>query len=188
MISVPGLFGVSRSDSVRGGNKVRSAAATARAGLRRLAVLVLAGFHAWLFWAELGDGRLADPAVAFRWAWGGLILAGLLAVRRSGLPGRWRRTAVVLWLFVVLLHCQAVASRPGVPFDAAALPERFYALAAPLTLGPAGMAIGVLAIALLAGQHRPAFRPMAGVEITGGPAGILCAGHVPHLASRPPPA
>lgn len=187
MTSLRGLLGTARVRPVRRGAQVRSPGAVVRATLWRLAILILVGFHTWLFWAELGDGRLANPAVAFRWAWGGLILAGFVALRRGGLPRLWRRKAIVLWLFVILLHCQAVTSRPGAAFDAAMLPERFHALAAPLTLGPAGMALGFLLLALLAGQRGPRFDAIRHLAPVAGPAGVASPGYVPLFASRPPP-
>jgi hypothetical protein len=187
MASLRGLLGTVRLRPARRGAEVRSPGLLVRETLWRLAILILAGFHTWLFWAELGDGRLADPTVAFRWAWGGLILAGFLALRRVGLPLLWRRKAIVLWLFVILLHCQAVTSRSGAAFDAATLPERFHALAAPLTMGPAGMALGFLLLALLAGQRRPRFGAIGRLALIARPAGVLAAGYVPLFASRPPP-
>jgi hypothetical protein len=169
-------------------SSVRPVGRAVRAAFSRLAVLVLLGFHTWLFYTEFGDGRLADPAVAFRWVWGGLILAGFLAIRRVGIPQLFSRKAIVLWLFVILLHCQAVASRPGASFDAATLPERFSAVAAPFALGPAGVALGFLLLALLARRQSAQTRALQRFVPVASPVGTTFAGYVPPFASRPPPA
>ncbi|MDH3745187.1 MAG: hypothetical protein OES47_08815 [Acidobacteriota bacterium] len=80
------------------------------------AALVL--FHGRLLWTRLVDGSVLEPVVAARWLFG-LVLAGLLIElrRRHASPLRGR-SALVMWLLVVLLH--AVALVPGVEVAAGA--------------------------------------------------------------------
>lgn len=77
------------------------------AAVRVGAVLLLLGFHAVLFWSNIADGRLFEPAVALRWSIGGLLLALLVGLRRIGVPVLWGRRALVVWVLVALLHVGA---------------------------------------------------------------------------------
>jgi hypothetical protein len=156
--------------------------------LSRLAVLGLSAFHGWLLWTQIVGGRFAEPAVAFRWTVGALILAGFIFLRRLGVPLLWGRRAVVLWLFVFFLHWHAVASPSEFRFDPAALPESAAAFVMHVGLGPAAIA---LALALLAGETKRAAAGLhalrcAAVRAAAG--GVPAAGFFPCWFSRPPPA
>lgn len=156
--------------------------------LSRAAVLVLAAFHGWLLWSRLADGRFLEPAVALRWIAGGLILAGFLAVGRLGGSAFTSRKALVLWLFVVLLHCQAIGAPSGANFDQAVLPETVAALTANLALVTVTVALG---LALLARAHRDdAARLLAlqGFVVRSSAPAVPAAGVLPQFSSRPPPA
>jgi hypothetical protein len=170
--------------------------------LSRPAVLILALFHGWLFWNRMVDGRFLEPAVAFRWIAGALILAGFLALRRLGASskpgsggiaesancGSTGRKSLVLWLFVVLLHCQAIGASPGAGFDPALVPGTVAALSANLAFFSTATALG---FALLARPRRGgAARLLAfrGVAVRAPAPAAPAAGFLPQVSSRPPPA
>jgi hypothetical protein len=73
-----------------------------------VSVLALVAFHLVLFWDQIGDGRLFDPAVAVRWAMSALLLLALTGLRRAGVPILWGRRALVVWVLVALLHWAAM--------------------------------------------------------------------------------
>ncbi|HZA35459.1 MAG TPA: hypothetical protein VE505_11055, partial [Vicinamibacterales bacterium] len=73
-----------------------------------VSVLALVVFHLVLFWNQIGDGRLLDPAVAVRWGLSALLLAVLAGLRRAGVPVFWGRRALVMWVLVALLHWTAM--------------------------------------------------------------------------------
>lgn len=153
--------------------------------LLRLLVVGLSGFHVWLFGARLLEGRLLDPLVALRWLVGFVLLAGLLGLRRLGLPALRGRRAAGLWTLVFLLHCHAVA----VPGSGAAAPVSLPAVieAVVLSVGSAlGLGLG-LAMARAATVRRPGSD--LAWHLTPCPAaGSVSAGHLLTVAPRPPPA
>jgi hypothetical protein len=73
-----------------------------------VSVLALVVFHLVLFWNQIGDGRLLDPAVAVRWGVSALLLVVLTGLRRAGVPVFWGRRALVMWVLVALLHWTAM--------------------------------------------------------------------------------
>jgi len=177
---------------------------TARAflsSLSRAAVLILALFHGWLFWNRLADGRVLEPAVAFRWIAGALILAGFLALRRlpRRLPGSGRiaesascgsagRTSLVLWLFVVLLHCQAIGATSGAGFDPAVLPETVVALGAEAALVTVATSLGLALLARSRRDEAARLLALRGVAFRVPAPAAPAAGFLPRFSSRPPPA
>ena len=72
---------------------------------------LLVGFHAWVFVTQLGDGRLADPAVLGRWALAGGLVAALWYLRRQNASVVWGRKAISVWLLAALLHAPALTDR-----------------------------------------------------------------------------
>ncbi len=122
--------------------------------LSRLAILVLVAFHAVLLGVHALDGRLLDPGTSVRWVLGGLLLAGFLALRRLGLPVWWGRKAVVLWLLVVLLHCQAAASNPQTADVWASFPAAVVTVVADASLASVLALLGLLGLVLR--RSRPA--------------------------------
>jgi hypothetical protein len=150
-----------------------------------VSAFALVVFHAALFWNQMGDGRLLDPAVAARWGIGALLLLALAALRRAGVPMLWGRRALVVWVLVALLHWAAVPAPDG------GTPERAGAMALLLVDLPAGASATLLTTSLFlllllrARVARHAARPL-GVSL---PSAAVW--HAPllsrHLASRAPP-
>lgn len=152
----------------------------------RCAVAVLTAFHAWLFWVHATTGRLLDPATAFRWFAGALILCGFVAMRRLGGPLLWGRKALVFWLLVVLLHCSAVGAELNGP-AAGMIPESVSVLVVQIATAAPGVLLGLGLLSLLARRHgaRPRALPLAAVR--GFACGTPLAGHVFRFSPRPPP-
>jgi hypothetical protein len=165
-------------------------------------VLVLVLFHLWLFWNRLADGRFHDLAVASRWIVGALMLAGFLALRRLGNSrgprsgqiaepanrGSVGRKSLVLWLFVVLLHLQAIGASAGAVFEPAVMPGTVAAFGANLALVTTATALG---LALLARSRRDSAARLAGlrgVAVRIPAPAAPTAGFLPEFSSRPPPA
>ena len=103
----------SRSRLARGARLALSASVAVSA-------LALVVFHAALFWSQITDGRLLEPAVAVRWGLSVLLLGAFVALRRAGVPVLWGRRALVVWVLVGLLHWTAAPAteladitRPG---------------------------------------------------------------------------
>jgi hypothetical protein len=131
--------------------RLRLAAPGLSAGV---AVLLLSGFHAWLFWTHLAAGRLTEPAVAFRWAVGLLLASGFLALRRASVPLTRGRGALVLWVLVAFLHAHAVLAPQGRLTDPVGLDESLAVfivqVASTVTLLGAGLVLLAAALRLRA--------------------------------------
>lgn len=150
----------------------------------RVALVLLAGFHAWLFGDHLIAGSVFDPLVALRWAAGGVLLFAFLWLRRRGVSLVCGRRAIVLWLLVAVLHAHAAWT----PADAAsAAPAREAAVLALQAVSAAAVLAGLALLGALArprtfaphvtrlGAFVPPATPLAGVL-------ALCI-----LGPRPPP-
>ena len=150
----------------------------------RFAVTALLAFHAWLLWAHLFGGRAIDLQTAARWAVAVLVLGGFRTLHRRGMPLFWGRRAVVLWLLVVVLHCQAVWNGDAVGVQLG-IPETIGALAQ--MIAPVAAVLGMLFLGLAAARlaRRPADAGWrdAPASFAGLPAScrILC------FSPRPPP-
>jgi hypothetical protein len=152
------------------------------------AIVALAAFHVWLLAAQIGGGQFFEPVVAVRWLAGALILSGFAALRRLGVPLLRGRKAIVLWLFVVLLHLHVIASPTDFAASmSAAIPEAVTGLGAPVALAPFFAAVGLLFLARA--SRRTAGRPRvsgfcpARPALRGGPR----SGYIPQSSTRPPP-
>ena len=77
--------------------------------LLAVAGAALAGFHAWLFAAQVAAGRLEDPWLVFRWIAAAALVAALVGVRRGG-NSIWGRKGIAIWVLAALLHGPAIAS------------------------------------------------------------------------------
>lgn len=126
-----------------------------RLGLGALGV-VLTAFHLLLLAARVVDGSVLDPAIAVEWILGLVLLAGLLGLRRAGVSVVSGRPALVLWVFVLLLHALAFG-----PVEAGTLEVSFDQNIVGMI--PAGLAFGA-AITYLAGAAllgAPRYQPGA---------------------------
>jgi hypothetical protein len=109
----PGLSGTPRivaraTEVFRSRNRLARGARLALSASVAVSALALVVFHLVLFWDQIGDGRLLDPAVAVRWGMSALLLVALTGLRRAGVPVLWGRRALVVWVLVALLHWAAV--------------------------------------------------------------------------------
>ncbi len=69
-----------------------------------LLTALLIAFHAVLLWQRVLDLSLFKPVPAIRWLATAALLIGLYRLRRRGVSPLRGRTAIVLWLLVLLLH------------------------------------------------------------------------------------
>ena len=158
--------------------------AMALRSLGRLGFAGLALYHVWLLGVHLLDGRAFAPATAVRWVLAVLVLAGLRALRRRGLPLFSGRRAVGLWLLVAIIHCSAAWEGGAAAAVGRAIPESVTALA---HLSVATLVLAaVLAVAFSAGAgpsatSRPALAVPALI------AGLPSTGIVFRFSPRPPP-
>jgi hypothetical protein len=90
--------------------------------LLALAGAALAGFHAWLFAAQVAAGRLEDPWLVFRWVAAASLVAALVGVWRGG-ESVWGRKGIAIWVLAALLHGPAIAADLQTDFNSFALPE-----------------------------------------------------------------
>lgn len=113
----------------------------------------LAGFHAWLFAAQVAAGRLEDPWLVFRWVAAGSLVAALVGVRRGG-ESIWGRKGIAIWVLAALLHGPAIASDLQTDFNSFALPETVATTVLQLVASAAlGAGLWLLA-ALFAARRR----------------------------------
>jgi hypothetical protein len=152
--------------------------------LGRLGFAGLALYHVWLLGVHLLDGRAFAPATAVRWVLAVLVLVGLRALRRRGLPLFSGRRAVGLWLLVAIIHCSAAWEGGTAAALDAAIPEAVTALAqfsaATLVLRT------VLAAAFSAGAGLSA-TPRSALAAPALIAGLPSTGVVFRFSPRPPP-
>lgn len=85
---------------------VRSIVSTAAAIAAAAYLLYL---HSFLLAERLSDLSIFEPVVAVKWIASLLILAVLLKFRLAGIPLLKGRKALVVWMLVLLLHCQTSA-------------------------------------------------------------------------------
>jgi hypothetical protein len=155
--------------------------------LGRVAVLLLSGFHAWLFWSHLAGGRLLEPAVASRWVAGVLLTAGFLGLRRVGVPLVRGRKAVVLWLLVALLHVHAAWAPQGTIADRGAMDEAVATIVLQAASAAALLGLGLVLLAVTLRPKTRAFRSPTWFAQHAGAAGRPSDGWSPLLSPRPPP-
>ncbi|MEO8505494.1 MAG: hypothetical protein ABI609_16485 [Acidobacteriota bacterium] len=72
--------------------------------LGSLAALALAALHLPLLLQRFSDNSISEPVVLLRWLGALALLAGFAASRRRGDSLVRGRTALVLWLLVLVLH------------------------------------------------------------------------------------
>jgi hypothetical protein len=171
----------------RSRRRVARAARLALSATVAVSVLGLVVFHAALFWNQVADGRLLDPATATRWVVGALMFGAMLALRRAGVPVLWGRRALVAWMLVALLHWTAApATDPAGVADAGAQTTQVLV---DLPIGAAGILAAVslsLLLLLDAGLTPPVVPAFAAAPRVCGPSRASLLSR--HLASRAPPA
>jgi hypothetical protein len=145
--------------------------------------VALAGFHGWLFAAQVLAGRLEDPWLIFRWVAAAALVGALVAVRRGG-DSIWGRKGIAIWVLAAVLHGPAVAGDFNV--ETFALPET-VATSVMQLVSSAALAIGLWLLAgLVAARRRSAALRYAFVPAHSA-AGRLAAGITPQFSPRPPP-
>lgn len=153
--------------------------------LLALAGAALAGFHAWLFAAQVAAGRLEDPWLVFRWLAAASLVAALVAVHRGG-ESIWGRKGIAIWVLAALLHGPAIASDLQTDFNSFALPEIVATTVLQLAASAAlGAGLWLLAGLLVARRRSLAIRYSTAPMFW--PAGALVAVHGRPFSPRPPP-
>ena len=144
----------------------------------------LVGFHGWLFAAQVAAGRLDDPWLVFRWISAALLVAALVAARRSE-SSIFGRKSIAIWVLAALLHGPAISDLKA-DFNSFALPETVATTVVQLLSSTAfGAALWLLA-ALLLGRRRA-----TRIHYATAPAFVPAGGHASgisrHFSPRPPP-
>lgn len=154
-----------------------------------LLTALLIAFHAVLLWQRVLDLSLFKPVPAIRWLATAALLIGLYRLRRRGVSPLRGRTAIVLWLLVLLLHVSFWG-----PLPAATSTFEDWA--------GAGLLLALPAITIVLGLIFPSIwkllaRAHESVESRGLPdvafvrdsqSYAIRAGFLPLLSCRPPPA
>jgi hypothetical protein len=147
---------------------------------------LLAVFHAWLFFGQVSDGRLADPALLLRWVVAAGIVWFLAYLRARGVSPFWGRKAVAVWLLAGLLHGPQITRRLDTP-TGPMLPD-FAGILTQTMLGAAA-ATGLLLLFGLRSprrvRHRPVVFHVASVRAV---FGALSSEAFFRFVPRPPPA
>ena len=171
----------------RSRNRLARGARLALSASVAVSALALVVFHLLLFWNQIGDGRLLDPAVAMRWGMSALLVVVLTALRRAGVPVLWGRRALVVWVLVALLHWAAVPAGDldGISQGGAQATQVLLDLP---TGGAAGLLLAASLMLLLLLRARALPSAARAVRVrrfaaAGTHAAILSL----HLASRAPP-
>lgn len=144
--------------------------------------VALAGFHVWLFAAQVAAGRLEDPWLIFRWLAAATLVAALTAVRRHG-DSIWGRKGIAIWVLAALLHGPAVAGADPAVF---AIPEVVETWVLRVVTS-AALAIGLWLLASFLAARRPAARSLYAFVPAFSTAGRRSAGRSPQISPRPPP-
>lgn len=148
-------------------------------------MLLVVGFHAWLFGDRLIAGTFLDPLVAVRWVVAATLGCGFLWLRRQGLSLVSGRRAVVLWLLVTLLHAHAAWTPAGAALDTSAREAAVAALqAASMVAAAAGLGLLGLLLKFRVGAPRLAARWLA----DGWPGAPVRSVFLAIAGPRPPPA
>lgn len=145
-----------------------------RIALRLLGV-GLAVFHGQLLWQRFVNGSFVDLGVAAQWLASGLLLVGLLLVRRRTGSLFRGRDAAVLWILVALLH--ALTGLPAAPM--LATPTSLLAL--PVWL------LAATFLAALIGRKFVLPRKLATRRAVAGFLSLALPGHGGVAGSRAPP-
>jgi hypothetical protein len=171
----------------RSRNRLARGARLALSASVAVSALALVVFHLLLFWNQIGNGRLLDPAVAMRWGMSALLLVVLTALRRAGVPVVWGRRALVVWVLVALLHWAAVPAGDldGISQGGAQATQVLLDLP---TGGAAGLLLAASLMLLLLLRARALPSAARAVRVRRfAAAGIHAAILSLHLASRAPP-
>jgi len=153
-----------------------------------LLTALLIAFHAVLLWQRVLDLSLFKPVPAIRWLATAALLIGLYRLRRRGVYLLRGRTAIVLWLLVLLLHVSFWG-----PLPAATSTCEGWA--------GTGLLLALPAISIILGNISPSIRKLlarayelsrscdlSSIAFVGGSQSYaLRAGVLPILACRPPP-
>jgi hypothetical protein len=124
----------------------------ARKALRHLAgafVAALVLFHGWLVVRRLSDPASVPPGVLLRWLGAFAVVAGLLWLRRRGMPLLHGRKALAIWTVALLLHGNGGTSPLDREADAGSVPETLV-----LVL-PGALSLATASAILLLASVRP---------------------------------
>lgn len=154
-----------------------------------LLIAFLIAFHAVLLWQRVLDLSLFKPVPAIRWLATAALLVGLYRLHRQGVSLVRGRSAVVLWLLVLVLHVSfwGPLTEPSATCDGWIGPGMLLALPAiSIILGIISPAIRRLLAKAFesAVLRRPPDRSLFGDR----QAYTIRAGFLPTLSCRPPPA
>lgn len=143
----------------------------------------LALFHGWILGNQLWAGQLSEPGLIARWLLAAGLIAGIVALARSGQSIWWGRKAVSIWLLAALLHGPAMADGRLSALDQPSLPE-----AATVMLQVVASVLVGLGLAL-AERASHAFSVVLSTRAftTFGVRGALSPRHSRRFAPRPPP-
>lgn len=154
--------------------------------LRRSALVagaLLGLFHVWLLGNQLWTGQLAQFDVVLRWLVAAALVAGLVALRRRGLPMVFGRQAVAMWLLAALLHGPALGNDLD-GFATPALPEAVATIAVTMV----GPVLGLALLLLGAGAgSRDVWRIAGRIAPQIRATGPFAAAHTVSFLPRPPP-
>ncbi|MGQ0736594.1 MAG: hypothetical protein ACT4QD_23435, partial [Acidobacteriota bacterium] len=122
--------------------------------------------------------------VLLRWLVAAALVAGLVAIRRSGASVLWGRQAVAVWVLAALLHGPVIAERAATTIPA--VPEAIVTLVVQLANASMAVGLGVL-VALAARRRAESLRPLLCGPGHAGVLRLFRTGFLVSFAPRPPP-
>lgn len=153
-----------------------------------LLVFFLIAFHAILLWQRVLDLSLFKPVPAIRWLATAALLVGLYRLHRRGVSLLQGRSAIVLWLLILLLHVSFWAPLPELSSACDDWTGAGLLLALPaitIVLGIISPSIRKLLVRVL---ESAVFRDFPRVAFIGDRQSyVIRAGFLPTLSCRPPP-
>ena len=147
--------------------------------------VALVAFHAWIFAAQIAEGRFEDSWLVFRWLVAVGLVAAFAAMRRVG-GSMWSRHGLAIWVVAALLHGPAIKTDFGNSINLAP-PETVATSILQSLMSVSALAVTLWMVAGLLGlRDRHARLYVSGVAAHS-QAGFFGDGFSPQYSSRPPP-
>ena len=151
-----------------------------------LAGAALVAYHGWLLAGQFAAGRLTEPWLLARWIVAAGLVAGLVALRRTG-SSLWSHKAVAIWVLAALLHGPAAVADYGDALNGPALPEAVATVVLQVASASAALGLGLWLLFAWIGRHDGRSVDVRWLQAAVPASACQGAGFTPPFSPRPPP-